>query len=199
MMKTFPRLVRPVLSDMLKLYGELGRGSGSKTSTNLRTRLLMLIEASGAEISNASYTSPGKGKKKKSADEEESAQELLIEELERLCLKDGDVEQAKNAIRVLSSLAKKCSDSDKSSPQSPVEASADESPAFETLTRIVSTLSSSKHLKVENKRLLVALHVLREVAKSFPGVFESHSQKVPSPHTLHTPLVIVTEIFILFV
>jgi hypothetical protein len=180
-MKSFPRLVRSVLSDMLSLYSELGQGPVSKATTALRTRLLKLVEASGVEISHASHTANNTGgaKKKKGAEQEEESVHEFAEELERLCLKDGDVEQSKRAIRVLSSMARS-EVSNKTEKSSPKKRGADseEASSVETISRIMTSLASSKHLKVDNKRLLAVLHVLREVAKNFPDIFKPHAQKV---------------------
>jgi hypothetical protein len=47
-----------------------------------------------------------------------------------------------------------------------------------TATRVIASLCSSRSLAPESKRLLATLKALREAAKSFPGEFAPHEEKV---------------------
>jgi hypothetical protein len=174
MMRNFPRLVHVVLSDILKLYAELGRGSASNATTTLRTRLLKLAEMSGAEVAKANWS---KGNKAKAVDET-SASEFTAD-MERVLFKDGNVQEAKHAVRLLSRMVQKTSSSPDSVSSSPSSGGKSKNPtSMETVERVAATIASPKQLKVENKRLLVFLHGLREVAKNFSEVFQNHALKV---------------------
>lgn len=212
-MKSFPRLVHVVLNDILDLYTQTG-SSKTNAANLLRTRLLKVVQVTGNEVNNASFSNNADDSilnesfSLSSLSQTQSALESGLDEhsvstfsneLERLCLREGNPKQAKNAVSVLAALAtraavptttsaKKTKSGGKSKSSAAQAESSTNSNIDEAIARVVSALSSSKHLKSDNKRILAVLHALRQVAKSFPTLFAPHAQKVSKFHFLSPSL-----------